>query len=122
MNGMVIRKCVFLHFTNKDFTLCWVPNHVGIRGNEKADSAAKSALDLPCVKVSVPNTDFKHPINQYILSTWQDDWISAVAKTKFHSDYRQYRKDEVHVVLCRARIGKTSDSFIYLEERSSPSM
>ena len=22
----------------------------------------------------VPNTDFKHHINQYILSTWQDDW------------------------------------------------
>ena len=26
-----------------------------------------------------PNTDFKHHINQYILSTWQDDWNGAVA-------------------------------------------
>ena len=42
---------------------------VYIRGNERADSAAKSALDLPHVKVGVPYNDFKHCINQYILAT-----------------------------------------------------
>ena len=55
---MMIRKCVFLNY------FFGVPSHVGIRGNEKADSAAKSALDLPRVKVGVLNTDFKHHINQ----------------------------------------------------------
>ena len=54
---------------------CWVPSHIGIRGNERADSAAKSALDLPHAKVGVPYNDFKH-FRQYILSTWQDDWNS----------------------------------------------
>ena len=43
-------------------------------GNEKADFAAKSALDLPRTKVCEPYSDFKHCISQYILSTWQDDW------------------------------------------------
>ena len=42
--GMVIRKCVFLNIANKDIMFCWVPSHVGIRSNEKANSAAKSAL------------------------------------------------------------------------------
>ena len=60
---MVIQKCDYLNFPNKDIIFCWVPGHIGIRGNEKADSAAKSALDLPPVKVGVPNTDFKHHIN-----------------------------------------------------------
>ena len=48
------------------------------------DSAAKSALDFPRVKVGVPNTDFKHHINQYILSTWQDDW-NGVVTNRLHS-------------------------------------
>ena len=67
--GMVIRKCVFLNSANTEIMFCWVPSHVGIRGNEKADSAAKSALNLPRAKVGVPYSDFKHLISQYILST-----------------------------------------------------
>ena len=63
---------------------CWVPSHTGIKGNEKEDSAAKSALDLPRTKVGVPYNDFKHCINQYIFCTWQDDWNGAVMN-KLHS-------------------------------------
>ena len=102
--GMVLRKCVYLNFANKHITFCWVPSYVGIRGNEKADSAAKFVWNLPRVKVGVPNTDFKNHINQYFLSTWQDDWNGAIAN-KLHSikpvlgdwqsSYRQCRKDEV---------------------------
>ena len=109
--GMVIRKCVFLNIAKKYIVFCWVPSHVG---NEKADSAAKSALDFPRAKVGVPYTDFKYLIGQYIFSTWQDDWNGAVVN-KLHSvkpvlgdlqsSYRRCRKDEV--VLCRARIGHT---------------
>ena len=56
--GMAIRKCVFLNIAKKDIVFCWVPSHTGIKGSEKADSAAKSALDLPRAKVGVPYTDF----------------------------------------------------------------
>ena len=75
--GMVIRKCVFLTFANKDTILCRVPSHVGIRGNEKTDSADKSALELSLAKVGVPYTDVKRKLNYYILSTWQDDCNGA---------------------------------------------
>ena len=111
---MVIRKCVFLNFTNKDIIACWVPSHIGIRVTEKADSSAKSALDLHRVKVGVPYIDFKYHINQYIISKWQDDWNGTVAN-KLHfvkfvlgdwqTCYRRCRRD--NIVLCRARIGHT---------------
>ena len=125
--GMVIRKCVFLNIAKKDIVFCWVPSHTGIKGNEKADSAAKSALDLPCAKVGVPYTDFNHLISQYIFSTWQDDWNGAVMN-KLHFDkpvlgdwqssYRRCRKDEV--VLCRARIGHTYLTHSYILRKDPP--
>ena len=104
---MVIRKCVFYKCSNDDILKrLGVPSHIDIRGNEKAYSAAKSGLDLHRVKVGVPNIDFKHHINQYILSTWQDDWHGVVAKKPILEDwlssYGQCRKDDV--VLCRTHL------------------
>ena len=125
--GMVIRKCVFLNIANKNIILYWVPSHVGIRSNEKADSAAKSDLDLPRAKVGVPYTDLKYLINQYIFSSWQDDWKGAVVN-KLHSvkpvmgdwqsSYRRCRKDDV--VLCRARIGHTYLAHSYILKNDAP--
>ena len=56
-----IWKYVFFKFAKIDITFCWVPSHVGIKGNEKANAAAKSALELPQVKAGVPH------INLYIF-------------------------------------------------------
>ena len=116
----------FLNFANF-FFFCWVPSHNGIKGNENADFAAKSALDLPRTKVGVPYSDFKPRISQYILSTWQDDWNGAVAN-KLHSikpvlgdwqsSYRRCRKDEL--VLCRACIGHTHLTHSYILRKDPP--
>ena len=65
--GMVIRKYVFLNCAKTRHYLCWVPSHIGIRGNERAYSTATSALDLLHAKVGVLYTDFKHCIHQYIF-------------------------------------------------------
>ena len=50
----------------KRIVFCWLPSHIGIRGNEKADETAKSALFLPKSNNKVSYTDFKTSILTYI--------------------------------------------------------
>ncbi|GFV42898.1 RNase H domain-containing protein [Trichonephila clavipes] len=61
---------------------CWLPSHVGIIGNEQADSAAKSATThLP---LAVPLSDMKRVIMHHIFKIWQESW-SQQLDNKLHS-------------------------------------
>ena len=44
---------------NKKFVLAWVPSHIGIKTNEKADEFAKQVLNFNVLDLKVPYTDFK---------------------------------------------------------------
>ena len=99
----------FHHMSSKHIILCWLPNHTGIKGNEKADLAAKSALLLPPSNFKLPYTDFKPIINKYLFNKLQSVWDTAV-NNKLHSikpilsEWRPaYRIDRKEVVLTRLR-------------------
>ena len=68
---------VCLNFAKKDIVFCWVPSHTGIKGNERADFAAKSALDLPRTKVGVPYNDFNDTM---IQTLYQPIYIFHLAR------------------------------------------
>ena len=100
----------------KSVCFCWVPAHVGIRGNEKADKEAKKACSNRNVSIdTVPHFDMKRPIHKYILKKWQDRWSSpSLANNKklkairpqiefWQSSFHQDRRTEI--VLTRLRIG-----------------
>ncbi|GFW78932.1 RNase H domain-containing protein [Trichonephila clavipes] len=80
--------CTLLDITSRlyskgfDIVFCWLPSHVGIIGNEQADSAAKSATThLP---LAVPLSDMKRVIMHHIFNIWQESW-SQQLDNKLHS-------------------------------------
>jgi hypothetical protein len=93
---------------------CWIPSHVGIWGNERADAAARSALNLPISDIKIPYTDLKQRITCHFVAKWQTRWTNVafnkllpikknVGDTKLKDIVK--RRDEL--VLHRARIGHT---------------
>ena len=104
----------------KEILFCWLPSHVGIRGNEATDVKAKTSLDIGISNLILP---FKPFINRYILSKWQMSWDRATF-SKLHevkpvlginTIYRSLRREEV--VLTRLRIGHTRLTHSYLLKR-----
>jgi len=99
---------------NHNIIYCWLPSHIGIKGNEKADRAAKRALTLGPSDFKIPYTDFKPCIRKFFRQKWQASWNDAV-NNKLHaikpalgewtSSYRTIRREEV--VIARIRIGHT---------------
>ena len=72
----ILLKYHILTVKSFNIVFCWLPNRVGILGNEKADKAAKSALNKPILRIPVPYTDLKCIFNKYIRNKWQRDWNS----------------------------------------------
>ncbi|GBN84963.1 putative RNA-directed DNA polymerase from transposon BS [Araneus ventricosus] len=65
-----------------EILFCWIPSHVGIHGNELADTAAKSAsIDL---NHPLPYADIKKSLLIYVYSLWQESWDQQI-RNKLHS-------------------------------------
>ena len=41
----IVHIITYLHEVGSQIVFCWIPGHVGIRGNEKADKIAKDQID-----------------------------------------------------------------------------
>ena len=82
----IIKDYTSLIKAGKVIEFCWIPSHVNIPGNERADTAAKAALFLPITTMKLPASKFKPIISRFCLEEWQDIWNSA-ANNKLHAIY-----------------------------------
>ena len=121
----LLQKLHELSRAHKTIYFCWIPSHIGIRGNEAADMAAKESLSHNITASQVPYTDLKPHINSFISDKWQERWSSCPDNKLFRikptlgewpPGFRGSRKEEV--VLARLRIGHTyfTHSFILRQE------
>ena len=126
------------HAKGKYIALCWVPSHVGVPGNELADTAAKYAASHrvsnfpylpPAVRLGCfPATDFYISIRRGFLSGWQACWAEDTRGAKLRTvkpvvgrwSSSCQKNRLLEVVLARLRLGHTNLTHGFLMSRTDP--
>ena len=101
--------------------VCWIPAHVGIPGNEKADEKAKTGTNSPLFDDKLPVGDYNGSLRLYTKTKWQNVWAGE------HNNKLKNIKNDVNlwkssiqnekrneVILTRLRIGHTKLTHDYL--------
>ena len=112
--------------SNSSIVLCWIPSHIGLKGNEEADKSAKNSVNAVCSENRIPLNDIQSCIKSKIWLKWQKEWEDVPATNKLRSIKKCVnswqssiqKKRYLEVLLSRLRIGHTKLTHGYL--MSSP--
>ena len=110
----ILHFFTYLEEVDLKIVFCWIPVHIGIKGNEKADEIAKEPINHRIYKIKTPYSDYRPRIANYVNSPFQAKWdvcdnnkIHEINET-FLSSLKLYsnnRKEDI--ILTRLRIGHT---------------
>ena len=109
---------------NKSIKMCWIPAHVGVKGNEEADKAAKEAVEKERMEVKMPPTDYHPTLRAQMMRKWQTRWsIEPIAnklksiKTTVKPWARKESDRTTEVIMSRLRMGHTRITHCHLMEK-----
>ena len=117
-----------LHEKRIEVILCWSPGHVGIKGNESADRAAKAAALSSSTRINkCYYKDIKNLFQNKLDEKWYQEW-SLIQNNKLQSIKSTIKpwstaiqKNRSHeVTLCRLRIGHTRLTHGHLMANQDP--
>ena len=101
--------------------ICWIPSHIGIEGNEKADTKAKEAAKRRAELIPIYYKDYFSTIRSKVESVREEAWQNSHPPSKLRAiktdlkpwpPYDLSRREEV--VINRIRIGHTNLTHNYL--------
>ena len=100
--------------SSKSFSLCWVPSHIGVAGNERVDGMAAAAIEnLPETITPLPRSDIKLHLKRSARTKWQRDW-STITNNKLKESlpsippkYSNLSNRSWSIKLTRLQIGHT---------------
>lgn len=113
-----------LHTIKSQITLVWVPSHIGIPGNERADRLAYAATQRPHVDIEIglELQETYKKVDSYITNLWQQEWNDGTTGRHFYSiqpdvtskERPQFKKRSTEVLAHRLRLGRCQlNAYLY---------